>query len=231
MWISLRAAPCVLNCRTSFPLFCAMLLACARPLAAQPSPGEPPITYEVQIDGESFQVEGSQRPIKVKLSNGTTHTLALRVATIQHLRLNSVQLEYGMWAKVTDSKVKDLRVAQIVHELGFSLTLTDVGHLLDAAHQDELLKALEEDVAKRISDRKAADISRTPAKALKIGSSEGKGVRITYTDAEGVARSCMIFVLSGKSYTISAVAESRNQDKDDAIPWVMNALGSIRPLE
>ena len=98
------------------------------------------MTYEVQIDGESFQVEGGQRPIKVesKLKKGTTYTLAVRVAMTQPLRLNSVQLEYGMWAKVIDNKGKDLRIAQIVHELGFSLAITDLGHALDAKHQDEL---------------------------------------------------------------------------------------------
>ena len=71
------------------------------------------MTYEVQIDGESFQVEGGQRPIKVesKLKKGTTYSLAVRVSMTQILRLNSVQLEYGMWAKVIDNKRKDLRSA------------------------------------------------------------------------------------------------------------------------
>ena len=87
---------------------------------------------------------GSQRPIKVesKLKKGTTYTLAVRVAMTQPLRLNSVQMEYGMWAKVTDNKGKDLRIAQINHELGFSLEITDLGQALDAKHQDDLLKTL-----------------------------------------------------------------------------------------
>src|SRR5271157_751615 len=100
----------------------------SHPVFAQPSADDPPVTYEVQIDGESFQVDGGQRPIKVesKLKKGTTYALAVRVAMTQPLRLNSVQLEYGMWAKVIDNKRKDLRVAQIVHELGFSLEITDL---------------------------------------------------------------------------------------------------------
>ena len=41
----------------------------------------------------------------------------------------------------------------------------------------------------------------------------------------------MVFVLSGEKYTVSAVAEFRDQDKEDVGSWVMNALGSIRPLQ
>ena len=99
--------------RTWIPVFFAALAATvSRPASAQPGAGDPPVTYEVQIDGESFQVEGSQRPIKVesKLKKGTTYTLAVRVAMTQTLRLNSVQMEYGMWAKVIDNKDKDLRM-------------------------------------------------------------------------------------------------------------------------
>ena len=86
------------------------------------------MTYEVQIDGESFPVEGGRPPIKVesKLKPGTTYMLGVRVARTQTLRLNSVQMEYGMWATVTDNKGKDLRTAKIVHELGFSLEITDL---------------------------------------------------------------------------------------------------------
>lgn len=191
------------------------------------------MNYEVQIDGESFQVEGGQRPVKVesKLKKGMTYTLAVRVAMTQSLRLNSVQLEYGMWAKVTDNKQKEVRIAQIVHELGFSLKIADLGRALDTKQQDELLKALTEDAVKRFTDHKATGLKPTAPKLQNFGPSAGKWSRVSYNDSEGVARTCMIFVLSGEKYTVSAVAEYRDQDKEDVGSWVMNALGSIRPLK
>ena len=72
----------------------------------------PPNTYEVQIDGESFLVDGNQPPVKVKsgLKKGTTYALAVRMAMTQKLRLNSVQLEYGMVATAYDNQGRDLRV-------------------------------------------------------------------------------------------------------------------------
>ena len=220
--------------RTWIPVFfVAVVATISRPVSGQPNAGDPPVTYEVQIDGESFQVEGSQRPIKVesKLKKGTTYTLAVRVAMTQILRLNSVQLDYGMWAKVIDNKDKDLRVVKIVHDLGFSLAVTDLGHALDAKHQDDLLKTLADDAEKRFTDRKATDLKRMELKDMKFGSSVGKRSRINYKDSEGVVRTCMIFVLSGEKYTVSAVAEFRDQDQEDVVPWVVNAIGSIRPLE
>ncbi len=219
---------------TWVPVFLAVaVVAISRPASAQPGVGDPPVTYEVQIDGESFQVEGSQRPIKVesKLKKGTTYTLAVRVAMTQALRLNSVQMEYGMWAKVVDNKDKDLRVVQIIHDLGFSLAITDLGRALDVKHQDDLLKTLADDAEKRFTNRKATDLTRTePTKAQKFGAAERKWLKISYKDSEGVARSCMIFVITGEKFTVSAVAEFRDLDKDDVGSWVMNALGSIRPL-
>ncbi len=220
--------------RTWIPVFFAVVLAAAfRPASAQPGPNDPPVTYEVQIDGESFQVEGSQRPIKVesKLKKGTTYTLAIRVAMTQPLRLNTVQMEYGMWAKVIDNKGKDLRIAQIIHDLGFSLEITDLGQALNAKLQDELLKALADNAVKGFTDRKASGLKRTEPKSQKFGSSDGKWLGIDYNDAEGVARTCMIFVLSGEKYTVSAKAEFRSQDRGDVGPWVMNVLRSIRPLK
>jgi hypothetical protein len=205
---------------------------CPRPSAAQPSPNDPPLTYEVQIDGESFQVEGNQRPIKLesKLKPGTTYSLALRVSMTQVLRLNSVKLQYGMSAKVDDNKGKEIRVAHINHELGFGVTITDVGAAFPADREDELLKLAAEDVAKRYTENKAQDVVTSAAKTQKFGQSNGKWLKVTCKDAGGEARSAMIFVLSGDKYTVSAVAEYRDKDFEDVMPWVRDAICSIQPL-
>ena len=191
---------------TWIPLFFAIAAIFGlRPAAAQPGPNDPPITYEVQIDGESFQVEGNQRPIKVesKLKQGTTYNLAVRVAMTQPLRLNTVQLEYGMWATVVDNQGKNLRVAKIVHELGFSLEITDLGQVLDAKHQDDLLKTLTDSAVKRFTDSQATGLKQTGVKVQRFGSSDAKWLKINYADSGGAARTCMIFVLSGEKYTIA----------------------------
>jgi hypothetical protein len=229
---------CCLTRRTCVSAVLAFFLAVvaatgSRPASAQPGAGDTPLTYEVQIDGESFEVEGGRPPIKVesKLKKGTTYTLALRVAMIQPLRLNSVQMEYGMSAKVADDKGKDLRIAQIDHELGFSLEITDLGQALDAKHQDELLKTIADAAVKRFTDSKATGLKRAEPKAGKYGPSEGKSLEINFNDSDGAACSCLVFVLSGEKYTVGAVARFQEQDRENVRPWVLNALRSIRPLQ
>jgi len=205
----------------------------ARPASAQPGPDDPPATYEVQIDGESFQVESGQRPIKVesKLKKGTTYTLAVRVALNQVLRLNTVRMEYGMWAKVEDDNGKNIRFAKIFNrDIGLILSITDVGHAMGKEHADKLLDTLVDAAVKRHTDDKATHLEKKGPIPQKFGISSGKGTRITYRDDRGLAHTTMIFVLSGENYTVGAEAEFADQYFDDAMPWIRAALSSIRPL-
>src|SRR5580704_5150121 len=173
--------------RIWLPTLLAVLPALSRTAVAQPGPNDPPATYELQIDGESFQVESGQRPAKFqsKLKPGTAYTLAVRVALSQVLRLNSVRLEYGMWAKVYDDKGKDIRIAQIVNDLGFTLQITDVGHHLNAKPADKLLDTLVDEAVKRCADAKAIKIAKKGPIAQRFGESSGKGTKISFTDAAG----------------------------------------------
>jgi hypothetical protein len=214
---------------TLLGVFAALL---PRIATAQPGQNDPPATYEVQIDGESFQIESGQRPVKVqsKLKPGTTYDLGVRVALSQILRLNSVRMEYGMWAKIYDDKGKDIRVVQIVNDLGFTLRITDIGHRLEAKPADKLLDTLVAEAEKRYTDRKATGLKHKGPVEQRFGDSVGKGTKITYQDDTGVGHSAMIFVLSGEKYTIAAEAEYRDQDFEDMMPWLRAALTSIRPL-
>ena len=188
---------------------------------AQPGPDDPPATYEVQVDGESFQVEANQRPIKVEsqVKKGTIYSLAVRVSMTQILRLNSVQLEYGMWAKAYDDKGKEVRIVQIVNDLGFTLRVTDVGHILDDAHADKLMETLIREAGKKYKGRKATDLKKAAPVVRKLGVSSGKSTTITYKDENGrAAHTTIIFVLSGEKYTVAAEAEFRDQDLEDGMP-------------
>ena len=53
--------------RSWFPLCFTLAALGSRPASAQPRPDEPPVNYEIQINNESFVVEGNQPPIKVEM--------------------------------------------------------------------------------------------------------------------------------------------------------------------
>jgi hypothetical protein len=217
-------------CLSMLPLTGAVLLPDRA--TAQPGPDDPPATYEVQIDGESFQVESGQPPVKVesKLKKGTTYTLGVRVSLTQVLRLNSVRMEYGMWSKVNDDKGNDFRVATIVKDPGITLRVYDVGHHLDAQPADKWLDTLVADAEKDYVKQKAKVVSKKGPIAMKFGQSSGKGSKINYTDEAGAAHTEMFFVLSGEKYTIAAQLEFRDLYSEEAMPWMRSALGSIGPL-
>jgi hypothetical protein len=201
-------------------------------VAAQPGPDDPPVTYEVQIDGESFQVESGQPPVKVesKLKKGTTYTLGVRVSLTQVLRLNSVRMEYGMWSTIYDDKGKDIRVVSIVKDPGITLRISDRGHRMDANPADKWLDILVTDAVNGYAKRKATVVSKKGPIDMKFGQSSGKGTKINFTDEAGEAHTAMFFVLSGEKYTVAAEIEYRDQNSEDAVPWMRSALGSIRPL-
>ena len=116
--------------RTWIPFFLAAVAAMvSRPVAAQPAAGDPPKTYEVQIDGESFLVESGQRPIKVesKLKKGTTYKLAVREAMTQTLRLNSVNWNMACRPRYMTTRARTCELRKLFTNLDFGLTITDLG--------------------------------------------------------------------------------------------------------
>ena len=224
-------------CYVRSPLIIALLVATGafipQPAAAQPGQNDPPATYEIQIDGESFQVESGQPPVKVesKLKKGTTYTLGVRVSRTQVLRLNSVRMEYGMWSKVKDDNGKDIRVALITNvDLGFTLSVFDLGHALDAKAADTVLQTQVDAAVRRCGNLKATDIKKAAPVAGKLGISDGKWVTITYKNGQGEACTDKVFILSGEKYSVIAEIDYRDQQAADVKPWVVNALSSIRPL-
>ena len=130
-----------------------LLAALATPGRTADDPSSPPTMYQLWINGETFHLE-LNRPANVvsKAKPDTKYALRLQVGRTQLLRLNKVQLEYEMPAKVSDDRGRQQRTVQIKHELGFSIQLTDLGRLLDAKAQEERLKLLTDSIAKSYSE-------------------------------------------------------------------------------
>jgi hypothetical protein len=219
------------NRRAWLPMLVAAIAIPGLATAAQPGPDDPPVTYEVQIDGESFQVESGQPPKKFesKVKKGVTYTLGVRVSLTQILRLNTVQMEYGMWSTVQDNKGKDIRVAIITKDDGTSLRVDDLGHRMDEKPAEKWLDLRVSDAEKGYAKEKASVISKKGPIDTKFGQSSGKWTKISYKDAAGEAFTEIFFVLSGEKYTVAAECKFHDKDSDDAMPWLRSALGSIQP--
>jgi hypothetical protein len=212
------------------PLSAGLMLALALVALAQPN-SDGPTTYEVVINGEAFRVEGNRvTKLQSKEKPGTTYEIAIRVAPTQEVRLNTVQLEYDLPAKISDDRGKTQRSVQIKHELGFSVLVTDLGGRLEPKAQGEILKALADSLVATYREQGGKDVKATEPETRKFAGSSGRGCTIHYLDAKGFGHTCLAYVLSGEKFTVTCVAQFLDDDKADVGPLVRKIFDSLRSL-
>jgi hypothetical protein len=215
-----------------------VLLAAAIPLerpargADAPVPVAPRI-YELQIDGESVLIEANRSvELKSKRKPGVAYQVAIRVAPVQRLKLENLQLEYDMHSKVESTRRPGQQSVKIQHQLGFTMLVNDLGPPIAEEGRDEALKILTESAVETYRDTgiKQADIKITRLVKHQFGGAEGRGVRIDYPDAQGIRHSVLVYVLVGKTFSASCIAQFLDRDGDDVLPLVRKTMDSVRGL-
>lgn len=216
------------------------LLAAAAALAGgttawgAPAPGPPPTTYELIINGESFLVQANRRvKLQSKEKPGVAYEVAIRVAPVQRLKLNTLQFQYDRGSKVEDNRQRHRRSVKLHHELGFSMLITDLGEPLDEKNRDKALEILTQPVLQSFRALGIKDENMTVAKlgGHQFEGAEGRGVRIRYRDPEGIDHSTLVFIMVGKTFTGSCIVQFLDADEDDAIPLIKKTFDSIRAVE
>jgi hypothetical protein len=187
-----------------------------------------PLMYDLMINGESFTVEAN-RTIKLesKKKPGTVYEVALRVAPVQRLVLKGIQLDYERGYEVLDSAAGDLRTATLRHELGYSIVVSDVGGEMKEAARTQVREALVKSMEGSFRAAKAEEITISPKHDRTFAHASGEGVTIQYQDAQGRARTCLVYVLSGKGFTASVIVQFSDADHENVLPLMKKTLDSI----
>ena len=208
------------------------VLACGAPVVGQPGQVVPPTVYELLIDGESFLVEAN-RAVKLqsKEQPGVSYQVALRVATTQRLRLNSVQFEYDWLNKVEDTGTRPQRSVRLTHELGFNMRIAELGGPLEPKAQDEALKILTETLVDTYKQMKVAKLTVGKPQERKFEGTAGRGVVIRYNDAQEFGHTSLVYVLAGQKFTVSCIVQYLDNDSDDVLPLIRKTLDSFRPAQ
>jgi hypothetical protein len=207
------------------------LAAQARPAHPEPSASPPPMVYELQINGESFLVEGNRlTKLTSKQKPGTHYDVAVRIAPTQRVQLTTVEFDYDLPAKVELVGNSERRSARMVHELGFSLLIRDLGRPLDAQRQKEALDGLLKSVTAALREAKVADLDVGDPHERKFDGSSARGITIRYRDAKGFAHVDLLYVLTGPGFAATSVVEFVENDGDDVLPLIKKTLDSIRPI-
>lgn len=196
---------------------------------SQTAPAPEPTLYELSIDGESYLIEANRaNKLTSKTRPGTTYDVALRVAQLQRLALNSVQLDYDRGFQVSDDGAGRVRTATLKHELGFSLAVTDLGKTLDAAGRQQVLDTLKASLEQSFRDAKATDLMVGKVQDRKFASADAKGLTIQYQDATGLARSCVLYVIDGKRFTASCIVQFLDDDHEEVLPLIKKTLDTLQ---
>ncbi len=187
-------------------------------------------TYEIQINGETFLVDGNrQATLKSKEKPGITYNVAIRVAPMQRKRLKTLELQYDLPAKAEWIGSRQDPSLRISHELGFSLLIGDVGRGLTEKEQEDALKALEDSVIATIRESKARDVHITEPHRRVFAGSPALGKTIRFTDSKGLQRVCLLYVLAGPKHAATCVVEYLENDSEDVLPLIKKTLDSIHP--
>jgi hypothetical protein len=191
----------------------------------------PPMVYEVQINGESFLVEGNRfTKLESKEKPGVRYDVAVRVAPTQRVRLSTVQFDYDLPAKVELGGRSERRSARLIHELGFSLLIRDLGGPLDSKGQKESLENLLKSVTAALRDAKVEGLDVAEPHDRKFEGSTARGITIRYRDARGFGHIDLLYVLAGPGFAATTVVEFLENDSDDVLPLVKRTLDSIGPI-
>ena len=211
-------------------------LACLCPAAtlawAVPSRAEsPPLVYELMINGESFLVEANRAmKLQSKEKPGTSYDVAIRVAPTQRVKLNAIQFDYDLPAKVEDDGKRENRSVRLTHELGYTVLITDLGQPLDAKAQGEALKILVDSVKETLREMKETKLNVGETHQLTFDGSSARGVTIRYRDAKDIGHVCLVYVLSGPKFAATCVAQYVDDDSEDVLPLIKKVLDSVRSV-
>jgi hypothetical protein len=210
------------------PLVTAMLAAMALHAAAgEPAPAAP-VTYEIQVNGESFLVEGDRVVTLTSQQHpGTSYEVAVRIAPMQVVRLGNLRVEYDRNAQLELSGDREQPGAKITHELGFSILLNQLAGPVDPKRRAETLELLSGSVAETYKEMKVEQLEVDRPHQRKFEHSTGDGVRIRYRDAQGFGHTSLVYLVTGEGFAASCIVHYLDNDADNVLPLVKRTLDSI----
>jgi hypothetical protein len=203
----------------------------AAPAPGQSASGQPPLTYELVIDGESFLVEADrQLTLQSKETPGRTYNVALRIAPQQRVELNTLQFNYDWPAEIEVDRKQFRRTAKVRHELGHTMIISDLAEPLDEESTGEALRILQESVTDSFRQSGLENVRVAEPHTQKFEHAAARGVVIGYQDSDGVKQSCLVYVLNGEGFSGSAIVQYFDEEKESVLPLIKRTLDSIRPV-
>ena len=208
------------------PLTVIALLLCGVCVIAQDS--EEPQFYEVIIDGKSFVVKKNKPTVVVSEEDpSVTYELAVRVEPPQQKKLNTVEFTHDWLFKVHDNHDKKLRRVRLVHEMGFTMIITDLGGPIPPENQIAASTELIKEAVGMCKDMN--EVTVKDEHRLNLPNAVLRGAVVHYKSKE-VANSLLVQTICGKDFAVTCITHYLDDDFPDIKGLIKNTVESFRPI-
>lgn len=223
-----------MRCPTRFPgravCLTATIMLCGWQAAAslrQPQT-VPPRLYELQINGESFEIEvDRQYELTSTESPEVKYSVALRLSREQVLTLDTLKFRYDAGFFVTEDRDAEFREVLLEHELGFTVTLADLAAKVQAGRHRDVLKQFVAATRESLAGV-ATELKESEPYERSWESVDSLGVTLSYSDSAGESRRCLVFLIGNRNLTALLTAYYPADAEADVLPLLSKILDSIQ---
>jgi len=190
-----------------------------------------PLTYELSIDGRSFEIQDS-KPTEIELKNDAVKSTAIiKVKDIQSYSTDSFAFDYDRHFSIKDDHDSSNRTITLIRADGTSIVITDQNKP-DGTEG----KSLAEYLQSSMEDRYRAGIvvkklDKTPAKSVVYKAKKGHITAIQYVDEDDDELLCKIYVLQDdlKRYSVIVHGNKEAAARSQALAEI--TLSSLRSVK
>jgi hypothetical protein len=189
-----------------------------------------PLTYELTIDGHSFEIKDS-KPTEIDLQNGSSKSTAtIKVKDVQSYSTNAFTFDYERNFSLKDDHDSSSRTITLIRADGTSIVITDQNRP-DGNEGKSLAEYLQSSMEDRYRAGVVKKLDKLPAKSVVYKAKKGHMAAIQYVDEDDDELLCKIYVLQDDLKRYSVIVQGNKEDaarSQSLAEITLNSLSSIR---
>jgi hypothetical protein len=202
----------------------ATILIGLRAVAVGAEAQNPPLVYELTIDGQTFEVKDSTT---VELTiQGKSVQASVRIKPIQHYATDAIEFDYDKSLTLRDDFDKEARTVKLMHGVGASIVITDLGPARADGPRAALADYAEE-MEKRLKQGVCKDLRKTFAMPVALKRARGFSTTLTYKDEDDDEQVCRILALESKGRRFAVIVQYGSAEKEEGESLAKITLESI----
>ena len=204
------------------------ILTLASPLLLFAETQQATKVYEVEIDGQSFDVPGAKGRT-VTLSNGQSMQIRVLEKQIQSYQTDMLRFDYDIGFTLEDDFTKQERTILMIHPTGCVVVITEYG-FAEAYDEAQLLSNLASGLEMRARRGVVNDFKKEKARLVRFSHSKGRSLTFNYLDEDNDRVVYRVHVLQSERRIFSVIVFYDRKDEQDSEGLANIVLRSIRAI-